>query len=324
MGNEFWVGFDLGGTKMMSLILDSKMNVVGRERKKTKVEQEHVIITDRILKTIRTAFENAGIGDVHIAGIGIGIPGTLDPANGTVFNAPNLAGTINDIKKIVEKEFSCPVVVCNDADAGTFGEYIMGAAKNATTALGIFCGTGIGGGMVHRGMLFIGSKSTSFEIGHIPVVPDGNICGCGRRGCLETVASRLAIASAAAMAVYRGEAPVLQQIAGTDIAAIRSGSLAAAIKGGDIAIEKIVIAAAHQLGRVVAGLVNTVTPDIIVLGGGLVEAMPVIYITQVKEAIKNHSMGFFKPLVTVAPARLGDDATAIGAAAWARKIIRGI
>src|SRR5690606_30228773 len=159
-----------------------------------------------------------------------------------------------------------------------YGEYRFGAGKNARCMIGIFPGTGIGGGCVYDGIILRGKQLSAFEIGHVQVNPAGQQCGCGRIGCLETEASRLAISAAAATAAYRGEAPHLYEDAKTDLGQIRSGALAASIKAGDKAVERIVVRAARLIGRVVGDLVNLLAPDVIVLGGGLVEAMPDLFV----------------------------------------------
>lgn len=151
------------------------------------------------------------------------------------------------------------------------------------------------------------------------MAPDGPLCGCGRKGCLEAMASRLAIASSAAAAVYRGEAPHLAEAAGTDVAKIRSGALAEAIKGGDKAVDEIVRSAARWLGVGVAAIVNLLAPDVIVLGGGLVEAMPDIYKDEVTCVVKQAAMPVFAEAYEIKISQLGDDAVAKGAAGWAEE-----
>jgi glucokinase len=151
------------------------------------------------------------------------------------------------------------------------------------------------------------------------VSPDGLPCGCGRSGCLETEASRLAISAQAAMAAFRGEAPHLLAVAGTDLSEIRSGMLAEAIREGDKIIERIVERAARQIGRAVGDVVNLLLPDVIVLGGGLVEAMPEIFVKGVEEAARQRAAPPFAKTFKVAAAKLGDDAVVRGAAAWAEK-----
>jgi glucokinase len=319
-----WIGFDLGGTKMLALVLDENNKIVSREKKKSKDTDENSVGIERIVKIIRSAIDNSPLSNRKIAGIGIGAPGTLDIKKGIILEAPNLGWKQVNLKEQLEKEFTCPVTICNDVDAGIYGEYTMGSAQNAYCALGVFPGTGIGGGMVYNGKLFTGKTNSALEIGHFPVIPNGIRCGCGRFGCLETVSSRLAIAAAAAAAVFRGEAPNLQRIAGTDLSNIKSGAIAEAIKAGDVVIEEIVKNAAYHLGRTIGGVINLLTPDKVILGGGLVEAMPSLFLKNVIQSAKEYVMPSFAGLYTIAAASLGDDATALGAAAWAKTITKDL
>jgi len=152
----------------------------------------------------------------------------------------------------------------------------------------------------------------------MPVVPDGAPCGCGRRGCLETVASRLAMSAEIAKAAYRGQAPHLLRVAGTDLANIRSGILAEVIAEGDEVVEQIVRAGARHLGMAIAGVVNLLLPDCIVLGGGLVEALPTLYLDEVANELRRRVMPTYAKSFVLKTAELGDDAGVLGAAAWAR------
>lgn len=313
------IGFDLGGTKMLALVLNSEYRILGREKKKIKDKNSDKLTVDRIIETIRSSLELSD--STKTPGIiGIGVPGTLDLKRGIILEAPNLGWKKVPLKVLLEKEFTCPVIISNDVDAGVYGEYCFGAGRQSQSVLGIFPGTGIGGGFVKYGELFTSGQTSCMEIGHLPAVTDGLLCGCGRSGCLETVASRLAISAAASMAIYRGEAPNLQKISGTDISLIRSGALAAAIASGDKKIEQIVRHAAMHLGRVLGGVINLLAPQTVVLGGGLVEAMPELYLEEVSKHSRNHVMPSFENIYKIAVAELGDDATALGAAAWARKV----
>lgn len=157
------------------------------------------------------------------------------------------------------------------------------------------------------------------EIGHIQVQPDGPLCGCGNRGCLERLSSRLAISAAAAEAAYRGEAPHLLATAGMDLKNIKSSVLAASIKAGDVAVEKIVRNASRWLGVGVSMAVNMLAPDVVVLGGGLVEAMPDLIVEEAAAASKEHVMPSFRDTYKVVPAKLSDDAGVIGAAAMIKQ-----
>lgn len=312
-----WVGFDLGGTKMMAAVFSPEFRLLGRKRRKTKGAEGSRAGLDRIVATIRDALEEAKVAAESLAGIGVGCPGNIDLDKGIVIDSANLGWRNVQIQDALTKEFKCPAVVLNDVDAGVYGEYRFGAGKNARCLVGVFPGTGIGGGCVYEGRFLHGKNMSCFEIGHVQVNPNGLPCGCGRFGCLETEASRLAISAAAAMAAFRGEAPHLLAVAGTDLANIRSGILAEAIKAGDTVIERIVERAARLIGCAVGDVVNLLAPDVVVLGGGLVEAMPEIFVEEVEQAARQRAAPPFAKTFKVAAAKLGDDAVVRGAAAWA-------
>ena len=315
---KYWVGFDLGGTKMMAKVYDGRFETVGRERRKTKAHEGADAGVERIAGTIHKALDEAGVDAEHVAGIGCGVPGPLDIDKGILLNLPNLGWKDVRLKKALQDEFGCPVAVANDVDAGTYGEYVSGAGKGARSVLGVFPGTGIGGGFVYDGRILRGKRYSCLEIGHCQVVSDGALCGCGRRGCLETVASRLSVAAGAAAAAHRGEAPHLVESVGMDISNIKSGALADSIAAGDRAVETIVRGAARWLGIAIANVVNLLAPDIVVLGGGMVEAMPDLFLEETAAAAHARVMPSFEKAFDVRIAELGDDATALGAAAWVR------
>jgi glucokinase len=315
--DRFWVGFDLGGTKMLAIVTDENFQPIARRRRKTRSEEDNSTGMGRVINTIEKVLEEAGIAKERVAGIGIGCPGMLDLDRGIVRDAGNLGWQDEPVQAQLEKAFGCPAVILNDVDAGVYGEYRFGAAKDAHTALGVFPGTGVGGGLIYEGRIFRGKNCSCLEVGHVQVLPDGPRCSCGRQGCLESVSSRLAISAAAAQAVFRGHAPKLAELAGSDLANIRSGMLVEAIKKGDKVIEQIVKDAAGHLGTAIGGLVHVLAPDVIVLGGGLVEAMPDLYVEQVTSAAKKWVLTPYSKTYEIVAAKLGDDAVALGAAAWA-------
>ena len=312
-----WLGFDLGGTKMMAAVLDKDFRIVGSHRVKTKGLEGAKEVLGRIVETIEEALREAKVQAEELGGIGVGCPGPLDLDQGIILHAPNLGWHNVALKETLEKKFKCPAVIANDVDTGTYGEYRFGAARKARCAVGVFPGTGIGGACIYKGRIFRGKTSSCMEIGHIKVEREGRLCGCGQRGCLETVASRLAISAEAAMAVYRGEAPHLHDIAGTDISDIKSGALAKAIKAGDAVIERIVRRAARHLGTAIASVVNLLAPDVVVLGGGLVEAMPDLFLKEIEKAVEDEAMKSFTRSLKIVAAELGDNAAVMGAAGLA-------
>jgi glucokinase len=315
---DHWVGFDLGGTKMLAIVYDADFRRVGRHRTKTLGFEGADAGVTRIVDTIRKALGEADIGHKRLGGIGIGCPGPLDLDQGIILEAPNLGWKDVPLKRALEKEFGCPTVISNDVDAGTYAEFRFGAGQGARCVLGVFPGTGIGGACVYEGEILRGQRSSCMEIGHVQVLPHGPRCGCGRRGCLEAVASRLAISAEATKAVYRGQAPHLRETGGMDISKIRSGALAKAIDAGDAVIERIVKEAAGYIGVALAGAVNLLAPDTVVLGGGLVEAMPKLFVGSVADAADRVVMPSFVGTYKIVAAELGDDASVSGAAAWAQ------
>ncbi len=318
---KHWVGFDLGGTKMLATVFDGDFNPLGSRRRKTKGHEGSKAGLERIESTIRRAMEIAEVSQDELKGIGVGCPGPLDLDKGIILEAPNLGWEDVRIKKFLEDAFSCPVMITNDVDAGVYGEYRFGSARDAHCAVGVFPGTGIGGGCVYEGRILRGRTASCMEVGHIRVVPEGPLCGCGQKGCLEAVASRLAVSAAAAQASFRGQAPNLRVSEGTDISEIRSGAIAASIKAGDKVVEQIVIEAARHLGTAVGGLVHLLAPDVIVLGGGLVEAIPELHQKTVEKAAREFVLPTLEDSFKVVVATLGDDAAVMGAAAWAQQNI---
>ncbi len=317
-----WVGFDLGGTKMLATVMDDEFNVLGKKRRRTKGHEGKEIGVERIVDTIRAALKESEVDSKQLGGIGVGCPAPVDLEKGIVLDAVNLGWKNVKLRAALESEFDCPAVVLNDVDAGVYGENQLGAARKARCVIGIFPGTGIGGGGVYEGRIIHGKSSSCMEIGHVHVTENGNLCGCGRRGCLETEASRLAISAEVAKAAYRGEAPYIMKEAGTDLSNIRSGVLAAAIEAGDGAVELIVRNAASLIGVAVANVIQLLCPDVVVLGGGLVEAMPKIFVDEVSKSAKKRVMPSYADAFEVVAAELGDYATVKGAAAWARNVVR--
>lgn len=315
-----WIGFDLGGTKMLAKVFNDDYQTLGRAKQKTHGAKGAKSGLARMVETIEEALDDAGVDADAIAGIGVGCPGPINPGSGRIVEAPNLGWRNVPVEEHLADAFDAQVVVCNDVDAGVFAEYTEGAAKGARCAVGIFPGTGVGAGAVIDGRLLQGANLSCMELGHIPLFPETS--GKGEDGAtLEMECSRLKIASEASRAAYRGLAPHLLKICGTDIAKITSSKLAEAIEEGDREIERIVRRAARLLGCGVAAVVHLLSPDRIVLGGGLVEAMPHLFVDTVRLAARDRVLPAYADSFTVVPAELEDDAGVMGAAAWARKRI---
>lgn len=306
---EHIVGMDIGGTKMLAVVFDAQFKPVGRFRKKSKAKVPPEVHVNNI---IQGALDDAGVKKIR--GIGMGSPGPLDPNTGVIIDTPNLGWKNFPLASIAQDHFGVPAVVDNDVNLGTYGEWCFGEVQDCRHVLGMFPGTGVGGGIIIDGKLLHGFTGSAAEVGHMTIEVDGPFCGCGKRGCLEALASRIAIAREVAALAVRGDAPYILENCGTDLAKIRSGALARAVAAGDTQVERVIRRAAYYAGVGVANLINIVSPEAVVLGGGLVEAMESLYLEEVARAVQEHAMPFLRKDVRIVAAKLGDDAVAMGAA----------
>ncbi len=315
----FWIGFDLGGTKMLATVLDSEYKVLGSARKSTNGNEGQTKGRRKIINAIYEAIADAGVDPTGIQGIGIGCPGLVDPAKGILLSAPNLGWVNMGLKGILNHEFGCPVAVLNDVDAGTFGEYERGSGKGARSLLGVFPGTGLGAGFVFNGELVMGRTISCMELGMI-VLPGTHI-GSTEFGTviLEDLTSRLALASAAGVACYRGQAEELAKKTSGSLREIRSKALAASFRSGDEATMILFRNSIRYLGMGIAMVVNLFGPDHITLGGGLVMEMPKLYLNLLKEEVARFAMPELVKGLRYSLAKLGDNAVAIGAVSWLRQ-----
>ncbi|MBF0244738.1 MAG: ROK family protein [Planctomycetes bacterium] len=320
MIDDHFIGFDLGGTKMLVKVYDSDYKVLSRLKVKTPTGISFKEGLAGMVDLVHLALKEAGLDKNSLAGLGIGVPGPVDPSTGTALILSNMGWKNVPMETGLAEALHCPVKVVNDVDAGIYGEYRFGAAREADCALGIFPGTGIGGGLIHRDEIFSSRTRTCMEIGHLRVREGGELCGCGNFGCLETVSSRLAIAKNAAVAALRGQAPYLLKAVGSRLDKIKSAVLAASIAAGDHSVELIVRDAARHLGKAVGNMVNLLSPDVVVFGGGIVKAMPKLFMEEVTTGCEETAVVSYRNTFRLVPAALGDEATAAGAAAWARKI----
>lgn len=314
----FWIGFDLGGTKMMASVLDANYHVLGSARKSTNGSDGAAKGRAKIIKAIQEAIEAAGVDPKGIKGIGIGCPGLVNPAKGVLLFAPNLGWSNMALGKLLQTQFKCPVAVLNDVDAGTYGEYVLGAGKGARSLLGVFPGTGVGAGFVYDGKLVMGRAISAMELGNL-MFPGTHI-GSPVFGSvvLEDLTSRLALASQAGLACYRGQLPELDKKTEGALRNIRSKALANAFRSGEDAAMLMFRNAIRYLGMGVATVVNLLAPDRITLGGGLVEELPGLYLSLLKEEVERYAIPELAKGVRYSLAKLGGQAVAAGAVAWLR------
>jgi glucokinase len=305
---------DLGGTKILSLVVDERGAVCGEDLRPTEATAGPEAVLARMRDSLQAALRAAGQGTLLAAGLSV--PGPVDAQRGVVAQAPNLPGWRNvPVGERLREQLGCPVVVENDANAATWGEFTAGSGAGCRHMIFLTISTGIGGGLILDGRLYRGANGAAGELGHVPLLPDGPFCGCHARGCLETLASGTAIARDAAKAVADGEAPLLERLAaGGPITAAHVHE--AAEQGERTAID-IVDRAARYLGSGLVAFVNIFNPDVIVIGGGTAKIGDRLLDPAIEE-MRTRSVHPSRDHVRVVPAALGDRACALGAAALAR------
>ncbi|MFZ1553973.1 MAG: ROK family protein [Anaerolineae bacterium] len=319
--NELVVGVDLGGTKILAAVITADGKILGQAKRKTKPEAGTESVIDRIVKTVDDALGSAKITRADVRAVGIGAPGPIDPDTGTVLMAPNLNGWENvALAKMLRDQLDLPIFLDNDVNVGTLGEYVYGAGRGASDVIGVFVGTGVGGGLIIGGQLRSGARHAAGEIGHMIVLADGPFCGCGNRGCIEALASRTAIVQSLRMAVLSGRKTVLADaLAGGGVERLSSGALAQAWKANDTLTVEVLSRVQHYLGLHIASLVNFMDPELIVLGGGVIEAMGEDFLPPIRRVAYQHfTQRRDANRVKIVMSQLGDNAGILGAAVTAR------
>ncbi|MCM8820341.1 MAG: ROK family protein [Candidatus Omnitrophica bacterium] len=306
------VGIDIGGTYIKVGLTDESGRVLKKQQFPTMAEKgSREVVLKQIEKSIEFALE--GLKEKP-AGIGIGTPGIVDN-KGTVFEAPNIPGWHNlSLKKIFSEKYNLPVVVENDVNSITWGEFLYGAGKGYNTIICITLGTGVGGGIVKDGKLLRGSKYSALEIGHIPIDYKGPQCKCGNYGCIERFVGRDYIVERAVKAINEGKKTLIYQLVEGKLEEITPKVISQAYKKGDKIATDIWIDVGICLGALFSGLVNLLNPELIVIGGGISQNVEIMFET-IEKTIKERAMKILAENVKVVPSGLGIDAGIVSAGA---------
>ena len=316
---EYFLGVDVGGTKILTGVFDDALKSLGTAKVSTKAERGAETVIARIARCISEAVDECDMSLKQIRAIGIGAPGAVDPESGRVLVAPNLGWENVALKKDLEKELGVPVFLDNDCRICTLGIYEAELKSKPRSMAGIFLGTGVGGGLILDGKLVTGFNGTAGEVGHMVLEVGGPKCSCGNRGCFEALASRTAIFRKIQSAVKDGQKTELTAMLGDDLKDLRSGDLRKAIKRGDKFVEKVVEQAAEYTGIAVANLINLFNPEIVVLGGGVIDALESEMMAIITETAHDYALNKSASNVEILPSKLGDEAGITGGAVLARK-----
>jgi glucokinase len=320
---KHYVGVDFGGTKIYAGVFTESLKCIGTSRISTKASRGPDGVIERLARCITDAVDECDLSIKQVKGVGIGAPGAVDSEKGKVIVAPNLDWHDVPLKKELERQLDLPVFIENDCNLSMLGVYAAELDSKPQFAIGVFIGTGIGGGIVLNGELFTGADHTAGEIGHMALLADsGPLCGCGNKGCFEALASRTAIFRRIQEAVDQGQKTILTDMLGNSLDDMRSGDLRRAIRRGDKFVKKVVEDAAQYTGIAVANLVNIFNPEVVVLGGGIVEALEEQIMPIIKETALDHTLQGTDTNLSIRASKLADDTGIVGGAVLARKLSR--
>jgi glucokinase len=318
MSEPVFIGVDIGGTNLRAArfighnpIPDAKIKVA------TQPAGEAGQMLDRLEHIIR---EVGPPGLNNVAGIGLGIPGPVNPHTGVIINITNIPGWMNlPLQGIVQERLARPVFIGNDANLAALGEWKFGAGRGHRDVLYLTVSTGIGGGVILNNRLLLGAHGLATEVGHIMIQPGGPVCGCGQRGCLEALASGPSIARSARDRLARGEgaASVLREFMGRDAALVTTARIGQAALSGDEFGRSLLTEAGEHIGYALASLLHLFNPSIVVIGGGVSFVGDLLF-DPIRATVRRYTMNdIYWRDVPIVPAALGDDAGLVGAGALA-------
>lgn len=318
-GKEYFVGVDLGGTKILAAVFSPGLKCLGKSKRSTKADRGPQAVIDRIARCVTDAVDECDLDLKLCRGVGIGAPGAVDFEAGKVIFAPNLDWKDLPLKKELEKRLEVPVFLDNDCNVCSLGVFEKELGGKPASMVGMFIGTGIGGGIVLDGKPYSGANHTAGEIGHMVVQVDGPKCGCGRKGCLEALGSRTAIFKSIQAAVKNGDKTELLDIVGDDLSDMKSSHLRKAMKRGDKLVRKTLDEAARYIGIGAANLINIFNPEYVVLGGGVIDALEDEMFGTIVATAKEYTFPGAERGLKFVASQLGDDAGITGAAVLARR-----
>ena len=314
MEKKYNICLDIGGTKILGAIFNEKDEIVYRLKKKTKSEGDSSDnVESVIIKVVEEMIAESGIPKEQIHAVAAGAPGVIDQDAGIVLFSPNLPWRDYDIKSSIEKKVGIPFYIGNDVNMGVLGEYKFGAGRGHQQVIGFFIGTGMGGGMILDGKLFTGYKHKGAEYGHMVLEPEGPLCNCGQRGCLEALSSKQGMSAYIREQVARGRKSMMADYVTEGV--FKSKALKKALNAGDAVATEAVNRACHYLAIATGNMINTISPEVVVYGGGVVEATGDLFVDKIAAEVDRYCMPSIRTTVELKAAALGDDSVIYGALA---------
>ncbi|MCM8797636.1 MAG: ROK family protein [Candidatus Omnitrophica bacterium] len=299
MIKKYIIAIDLGGTNLKIAVLNLNLNILRKEIIATRTFRTKVSLIESIVDSVNAIIARYHLKKRDVLGIGLGVPGPVDHKSGVVHFFPNIPGWKEvKLRDILQRKVGLPVTLDNDAKAMALAEYTLGRAKNASNALCITLGTGVGGGIIIGKKIYRGKNNAAGEIGHLPINENGPRCNCGGLACLEA---------------YIGNKRILKQARKIFQRKISLEELSLLAKQKHRKAVRIWKEIGRHLGVALSAVINLMNPDVIVIGGGVANSGKVLF-SAVRETIKERAMSLQARQVKVLKAKLGSDAGLFGAA----------
>ena len=317
----FTICLDVGGTKVLGVIFDKNDQIVYRLKKRSTeggsgaqdVEKVIVDVVNEMLKA-------SGIKKQQVRAVASCAPGVIDQENGIVLFTPNLPWRNYNMKQSMEEKLGLPFFVGNDVNLGVLGEYKFGVARGYNDVVGLFVGTGMGGGLILDGKLYTGNQFKGAECGHMVLDPEGPLCNCGQRGCLEAFSSKQGMSAYIRTQVSRGRESMMAEVVSEGV--FRSKALKKALAANDAVAVEAVDRACHYLAVAIGSLINIFSPQLVILGGGVIEAEGDLFLQKVLAEVDRYCMPSIRTSVEIKNASLGDDSVVYGALALAEEHLK--
>ncbi|GAA3408673.1 ROK family protein [Paenibacillus hodogayensis] len=314
-----YIGVDIGGTNIVCGLLDEQLELLGKVKKPTGAANGVDYVLDLIASMIDELLAGQGLSRADLGAVGMGNPGFIDPERGISLSSANLKWHNEPISdKLGGRLGGIPVFIDNDVRMYTYGEAARGAGRGFKHVMGVTLGTGIAAAMINDGQLYYGSGFLAGELGHVPLDGETALCGCGLRGCLETIASATGIARIARERLERGEPSVLAEwFPGEQRSAITAADISRAYDQGDALARDVLDFVGRNLAKGLAWAIALWSPDVIVIGGGAANAGERLF-APMREALEPLVLPMYRDRLVIKTAEMNDDAGVVGSAAFAK------
>lgn len=311
MAGKYNICLDVGGTKVLGAVFDEQDQIIYRLKKRTKSGGDGSADVEQvIIGVVEEMIKESGIDRKKLNAIASCAPGVIDQERGVVLFTPNLPWRDYPIREHMEQRFGVPFFVGNDVNLGVLGEHRFGAAKGYRNVAGFFIGTGLGGGLILNDQLYTGSRFMAAEFGHMVLDPEGPLCGCGQRGCLEAFSSKTGMTSYIRQQISRGRETMMAEAVQEGV--FRAKPLKRALEAGDAVATEAVDRACHWLAVATGSMINMLSPDLILYGGGIIEAVGDLFLQKILAEVDRYCMPQIRKTTEIKTAALGDDSILYG------------